>query len=338
MDSINEFMLQMTDPSYLPVCSMTEIYDMVYERKPPIINGLLYPGTYLFVGAPKVGKSFLMAQLAYHVSTGTKLWNYDVSKGSVLYLALEDNYQRIQNRMSRMFGVESSDNLYFACNAHQMGCGLCEQISQFISEHPDTRLVIIDTLQKVREFKSEAYSYSSDYDTISQLKALADRFGICLLIVHHTRKQQSDDRFDKISGTNGLLGAADGAFILEKEKRTSNCAVLEISGRDQQEQMLYLEKNMNTLMWELTRAESELWKQPPDPMLDKVSRIVTADSPVWEGTATALKELLGTELSANALSRKLNINASRLWEEHKVRYEKSHGHESRTIRLTLCDD
>lgn len=50
MDSINEFMLQMTGPSYLPVCSMTEIYDMVYERKPPIINGLLYPGTYLFVG------------------------------------------------------------------------------------------------------------------------------------------------------------------------------------------------------------------------------------------------------------------------------------------------
>lgn len=52
-----------------------------------------------------------MDQLAYHVSTATKLWNYDVSKGSVLYLALEDNYQRIQNRMSRMFGVESSDNL-----------------------------------------------------------------------------------------------------------------------------------------------------------------------------------------------------------------------------------
>ena len=72
---------------------MTEIYDMVYERKPPIINGLLYPGTYLFVGAPKVGKSFLMAQLAYHVSTGTKLWNYDVSKGSVLYLALEDDFR-----------------------------------------------------------------------------------------------------------------------------------------------------------------------------------------------------------------------------------------------------
>lgn len=123
-----------------------------------------------------------------------------------------------------------------------MGYGLCEQISQFISEHPDTELVIIDTLQKVRESKSEAYSYSSDYDTISQLKALADRFGICLLIVHHTRKQQSDDRFDKISVANDLLGAADGAFILEKEKRTSNCAVLEISGRDQQEQMLYLEK------------------------------------------------------------------------------------------------
>ncbi len=335
-ENYNDIILRMTDPSYLAVRSMTEIYDMVYDSKPPIISGLLYPGTYLFVGAPKVGKSFLMAQIAYHVSTGTRLWNYEVRQSTVLYLALEDDYKRIQSRLYRMFGTDSTENLFFSCSAHQMGSGLSEQISGFIAEHPQTRLVIIDTLQKIREVKGEAYSYSSDYEAISQLKSLADRHGICLLIVHHTRKQQTDDRFEKISGTNGLLGAADGAFVLEKEKRTSNCAVLEISGRDQQEQLLYLEKNMDTLMWQLIRTDSELWKVPPDPLLDKVSHIVTADTPVWKGTAAALKELLDTELSANSLSRKLNINASRLWEDYKIRYEKSHGHDSRTIKLTLC--
>ena len=63
---------------------MDELYDTVYNGKPPIIDGLLYSGTYLFVGAPKLGKSFLMAQLAYHISTGTSLWNYPVHKGTVV--------------------------------------------------------------------------------------------------------------------------------------------------------------------------------------------------------------------------------------------------------------
>ena len=74
----------------LETVSMAELYDSVYPSKPPLIDGLLYPGTYLFAGAPKVGKSFLIAQIAYHTSMGVPLWEYPVRKGTVLYLALED--------------------------------------------------------------------------------------------------------------------------------------------------------------------------------------------------------------------------------------------------------
>ena len=52
----------------LETISMTELYDTVYPSKPPLIDGLLYTGIYLFAGAPKLGKSFLMAQIAYHIS------------------------------------------------------------------------------------------------------------------------------------------------------------------------------------------------------------------------------------------------------------------------------
>lgn len=62
------------DPSYLKTVSMNELFDTQYQSKPPLIDGLLYPGTYIFAGSPKLGKSFLMAQLAYHISTGTPLW------------------------------------------------------------------------------------------------------------------------------------------------------------------------------------------------------------------------------------------------------------------------
>ena len=54
-----------------------------------------------------------------------------------------------------------------------------------------------------------AYPASSDYEIVTKLKSFSDKYGVCLLVVHHTRKLESEDSFDMISGTNGLLGAAD---------------------------------------------------------------------------------------------------------------------------------
>ena len=323
------------DPRYLRTISMSELYETVYESKPPLIDGLLFPGTYLFVGAPKLGKSFFMAQLAYHISTGTPLWDMPTKKGTVLYLALEDDYGRLQKRLYRMFGTESTENLYFSVSAKQLGCGLDEQLGNFITEHPDTALIIIDTLQKVREVGGDNYSYASDYDIIASLKQLADRFGICLLLVHHTRKQQAEDQFDMISGTNGLLGAADGAFLLRKEKRTGNAATLDVSGRDQQDQRLYLERDTERLIWKLEDIETELWKDPPEPLLEEIAKRITEDSPDWKGTATELVNLLGVDMKPNALSTKLNINASRLRNEYGIRYKRSRSHDGRKMELHL---
>ena len=148
LEEMQKEFLQQLYPSHLKTISMRELYNTVYQSKPPLIDGLLYPGTYIFAGAPKLGKSFLMAQLAYHISTGKPLWNYTVRKGTVLYLALEDDYHRLQERLYRMFGTESTEDLYFSVSAGQLGNGLDEQLTRFMAEHPDTKLIIIDTLQK----------------------------------------------------------------------------------------------------------------------------------------------------------------------------------------------
>lgn len=334
-EEIQRKIRRMLDHGYLKTVSMTELYDTVYQSRPPLIDGLLYPGTYLFVGAPKLGKSFLMAQLAYHISTGTPLWNYPaVRKGTVLYLALEDDYSRLQKRLYQMFGTESTENLYFSVSASQLGSGLDEQLQNFVREHPDTGLIIIDTLQKVREVGGDSYSYANDYDIIARLKQFADNSGVCLMLVHHTRKQKADDPYDMISGTNGLLGAADGAFLLQKEKRTANAATHDVSGRDQQDQRLYLNRNPKKLIWELERTEAELWKLPPEPLLELVAKQLSDDAPDWQGTPTELVSLLGVDMKPNALTMKLNINASRLLNEHGIRYESSRCHGGRKVRLT----
>lgn len=231
-DDLQKTFREMNHPYYLRTVSMTKLYDTAYTPKKAIIENLLYGGTYLFVGAPKVGKSFFMAQLAYHVSKGIDLWDYKVHPGTVLYLALEDDYARLQNRLSRMFDMEENANLHLATHANQLNGGLDKQLEYFISRHEDTRLIIIDTLQKIREVESAKFSYASDYDIVTKLKNFSDNKGVCLLLVHHTRKQAADDCFETISGTNGLLGAADGAFVLQKEKRTDAQALLDIVGRD----------------------------------------------------------------------------------------------------------
>ena len=326
-------MQRISDPAYLHTVSLTELYETKYESRPPVIDGLLYSGAYLFVGAPKVGKSFFMAQLAYHVSTGQKLWDYDVHQGTVLYLALEDDYRRLQARMSRMFGVGGAANLRFAVYAKQLGAGLDEQLEKFVREHPDTRLIIIDTLQKIREAGGDAYSYANDYEIIGRMKQFADKKGVCVLLVHHTRKQLAGDKFEMISGTNGLLGCADGAFLLQKEKRTDLNATLDIVGRDQPDQRLYLIRDPERLSWQLDHAETELWESPPDPLLGKIAAVITEDNPEWNGSATELVSLLQEDMQPNILTRRLNVNAGELRNEYQIDYSIKRTRNGSAIRL-----
>ena len=319
----------------LHTMSMPELYDTVFVPRVPIVDGFLYGGTYFFVGAPKVGKSFFMAQLAYHVAMGIPLWDYPVRKGTVLYLALEDNYARLQRRLSGMFGIECADNLYFATQAKTLNEGLDRQLEGFLKERKDARLIIIDTLQKVREVGGDRYSYSSDYEIVTKLKSFSDKYGICLLVVHHTRKLESEDSFDMISGTNGLLGAADGAFIMHKKKRTDNEAVMDIVGRDQPDQKLTIEFDRERCVWKFKKAETELWKQPPNPLLEAINVFLT-DRQAWEGTATELvNQLPDMQLQANVLSRRLNTVNSQLLNDYGIFYDNKRGHERKIILKRL---
>jgi len=174
-----ERMREMNLPGYMHTVTMSELYENIYPSRPPIIDGLLYPGTYLFAGSPKVGKSFFMSQLAYH------------------------------------------------------------------------------------------------------------------------------------------------------------SAVLDISGRDQQDQRLYLSRDAERLTWNLEKAETELWEEPVDPILEAVSKIVTSENAEWIGSPTELANTLGIDIKPNTLSLRLNVKAGRLLDEYNIRYENKRTHAGRSIKLTL---
>lgn len=323
----------MMNPYYLHTVSMSELYEAQYVGRPFIIRNLLYTGVYLLAGAPKIGKSFLVAQIAYHVSTGRMFWGMNVNQGTVLYLALEDDYRRLQNRMFRMYGLEDANNLYFAIMASKVKNGLEEQLEFFVAEHPDTKLIIIDTLQKTRE-GSEGYSYGKDYDIISPIKRLAEKHTICVLLVHHTRKESADDVFEMISGTTGLTGSVDGSLLMRKENRTALEATIDVVGRDYQDQIFYIHKDPDTLIWNLIRMETELWRDPPDSILDAVAKLVNPEQPQWTGSPTDLVQTLDLDIASNALSKHLNVKCGKLLEEYEIKYENKAMHAGRRIKLT----
>ena len=186
---------------------------------------------HILAGAPKIGKSWLALWLCLCVAQGQALWNFATTQGEALYLSLEDSFQRIQTRLFDLT-EDAPPTLHFAIIADTLKHGLEQQIEQFLAEHPTTKLVVIDTLQRVRSAGSDSNLYANDYQEIGLLKKLADKRHIAILLIHHLRKLHDDDPMNMISGSTGLGGAADSTFVLQKSSRLANIASLHCTGRD----------------------------------------------------------------------------------------------------------
>lgn len=121
---------------------------------------------------------------------------------------------------------------------------------------------------------------------------------------------------------------------MRKEKRTDLTATLDVVGRDQPDQRLHIVKERDSLVWNLESAETELWKKPPDAVLESVRKLVEDSGGHWEGSPSELALALGSDMAVNRMTRHLNVNAGRLLDEYNVKYESLTRHEGRRIRLT----
>ena len=234
----------------LETITAEDLQNRTYEPTPFLVDELIPEGLHILAGAPKIGKSWLALWLCLCVSQGQPLWNFAVMQGEVLYLSLEDSCRRIQ---SRLFDLteDAPPTLHFAIMADTLKCGLEQQIEQFLTDHPDTKLVVIDTLQRVRSAGSDSNLYANDYQDIGLLKRLADKQHIAILLIHHLRKLHDDDPMNMISGSTGLSGAADSAFVLQKNARSANAASLHCTGRDIPDRTLKLELDEDDHVWKL---------------------------------------------------------------------------------------
>lgn len=211
-----------------------------------VIDTFLSQGLHILAGSPKAGKSWLALWLAVTVAKGEGVWKMSVKQGTTLYLCLEDSQLRIQNRLFEITD-DAPANVHFCTECSTLGCGLEEQLENFISEYPDTVLVIIDTLQMIRGNNYDC-TYANDYRDLSVLKKIADEHQIAILLIHHLRKEPSEDVFNRISGTTAISGAVDSSFTLINSSHGSGRAKLFCIGRDIEYREISLERNTDNIV------------------------------------------------------------------------------------------
>lgn len=296
-----------------------------------IIEEILPIGLHIFCGAPKVGKSWLMLDICVKVSKGEELWNLKANQCDVLYLALEDTYQRLQKRLFKLTD-EVGSNFHIAIESNKIANGLINQLEKALTKYSNIRLVVIDTLQKVRKQNNDI-NYSADYSEISLLKAFADKNKIAIILVHHLRKQDDSDVFNKISGTTGIMGSSDTTFILEKKSRDDSVATLFVTGRDVEYQTFTL--RFEECRWNLLERsfQKELEIKNAPEIIYKVISFIN-DNKKWQGSATELLNALDEkDMTPQYLTKVLNEYSKTILSDNQISFATSRTSSSRLVTL-----
>ena len=200
-----------------------------------VIEGLVPVGLVLLASPPKYGKSWLCLDMALSVAMGRDFLGFKTNKSGVLYLALEDRWDRLIERSGKLLNEKKLPPL-FNCgiDSATLDNSFIESLDGFLHEHPETKLIIIDTFVKIRgEAKRNESAYGVDSREAGVIKKFADTHGIAVVLVTHTRKGiDPDDPFVNITGTYGVAGAADDMIVLTKQKRGDEVTKMSVTGRD----------------------------------------------------------------------------------------------------------
>ena len=292
---------QATETAKKPGLMVTSAQDLQTADLPHtvfMITGILPEGTSILSAASKIGKSWMVLDMGLCIAGGTPFMGKDVQQCGVLYLALEDSLSRLQDRMNKILsGRKAPRQFYFATEAPTLDNGLLDALDGHLNQFPETKLVIIDTLQKIRgRALPRESSYEQDYREMGTVKSFMDKRGVSVLFVHHNRKMKDEsDSFNMISGTNGIMGAADTIWVIIKNNRADSEATLHITGRDVMQTDTVITFDKSSWKWkpvgslDLLTAQRERLAYDND-LIVKTIKALLKEKPEWRGTARDLME------------------------------------------------
>lgn len=303
--------------------SIISAVDLQAANLPPtafLVDKILPAGTSILSAASKIGKSWMVLDMALCIASGEPFMGYQTKKCGVLYLALEDSQARLQSRMNKILaGRKAPAGFDFATEACSLDEGLLKLLGNYFDTHSNAKLVIIDTLQKIRgKALPREDAYAQDYREMGAVKSFLDKRGLSVLFVHHNRKLRDDaDPFNMISGTNGIMGAADTIWTIVKSSRTKGEATLYVTGRDVEQLETVVEFDKGKFRWkvmgtlEAVTAQRERQEYEQNTVVAAIRAILQRQTK-WSGSAGELMEegrrLIGCNISptCQSLSRELS--------------------------------
>jgi|GEM_PF-2672099 len=290
------------------------------------VDKILPQGIFILAGAPKIGKSWLVLDICHSIAAGNELWERNTTQNGVLYIALEDNHRRLQDRLKKIIQEELPTeplNLHLAVSAKGIHDGLMEQIDSFMAEHPDTGFIAIDTLEHIRKGEVDRKDrglYSTDYADMQILRAITNKYdGITLMLIHHTRKMYDADPLFTVTGSTGLTGAVDGIWVLDKEKRADNKAVLSILNRDTKGYAFKLQLDEVICKWQFLGECEQSEQDDKERLAVAINKLFTQndlhEAEEWKGNATALwtKRVKDKSLVGTVKERINQVSHSKKW-------------------------
>lgn len=292
-----------TDHAIHPTPKLATISAAALQRKdmPPLhfaVEALIPQGLSLLCSQPKVGKSWMVLDLCLSIVRGEKFLGYATNKCNCLYLALEDSERRLKSRLSKLLAGEvAPEGFNFATMSSTVDMDLYAELEDYIQCHPTTGLIVIDTLQRVRGIPhGRETPYATDYREVGILKQFSDKHNIAILLVHHLRKMRDEgDPFAQISGTNGIMGAADTTIVLVQDKRSDNTTTMHVVGRDVEASETVLTFDAETCRWKVVGAATDISAEQlrrqfeRNPVVRTIRALLTKNpNSTWVGTATDL--------------------------------------------------
>lgn len=270
---------------------------------PPVtflIDTMLPEGTSILSAASKIGKSWMVLHAGLCIAAGVPFMGHQTTQSGVLYLALEDSLSRLQDRMHKILnGRPAPPRFFFATEAPTLDNGLLDALDGHVRQCPDTKLIIIDTLQKIRgQALPREPAYAQDYREMGTIKEHMAKKGVSVFFIHHNRKMKDeDDPFNMISGTNAIMGAADTIWVITKGKREEQEATLHITGRDVQQTDTAIRFDKDSWMWQSMGAADWLAEQRArleynqSPIVKTIKKLLSQNPDGrWDGTASELMD------------------------------------------------
>ena len=208
-----------------------DMRSLMTEDIPPLkfaVKPILPEGLVCIAGRPKAMKSWQMLKLCFCVENGLNYLGHEVEQGNALYLALEDSKRRLKERTFKLKHNDVQNFPTTDIEAPYLNNGLEEDLQRWIDGVKNPKLIVIDTLARVKQRVSgfnKGTAYDQDNELLRRIQQLAITNGVCIAFITHLSKAQQDYSFDKITGSVGLQGMTDAMWLIDRGDNSPNASI-----------------------------------------------------------------------------------------------------------------